>query len=57
MANDDKILHIRLNSSERQVLVAMKAKFGASTVGAVRACIRAAAERLEIPIPSTQSEE
>ena len=41
-----KQFHVTLNSYDRQLLDKMRAKFGTSWSGAIRACIRAAGDQI-----------
>ena len=49
--NNGKQFHITLNSHDRKVLEAMKARYGTSWSGAIRACIRAAGMQVGVEIP------
>ena len=50
--NDNgQMFHIRLNVYDRWALALMKARFGTSSSGAIRACIRACAHEIGFKSP------
>lgn len=55
--NDNgQMFHIRLNGYDRKALAFMKARFGTSYSGAIRACIRACANKIDFKPPSVPND-
>jgi hypothetical protein len=52
---DEKEIHIRLHGPDREIIDAMKRRYGCSTASAIRACIRIAGE-VKLNLPPTLGE-
>lgn len=50
--DEQKQFHIRLNRYDREALAFMRAHYGSSWSAAIRACIRAAAQKLGFESPN-----